>query len=81
MGYDSLKVLAEAMKRGNSAEPAVVASNMRFIKDWQGVTGNYVFDLQGDVVGKHSYFQFLDQNKFIYLDAPPEMENTVGSTH
>ena len=72
LGYDSFKILFEAMKLSKSAEPAVVASNMRFIKDWQGVAGSYTFNLQGDLVGKDSYFSYLDQNGFIYLNVPAE---------
>lgn len=76
LGYDSFKILFEAMKRSKSADPSIVASNMRFIKDWQGVTGNYSFDLRGDLVGKDSYFKYLNQTRFIYFDAPAEKEET-----
>ena len=66
-GYDSLKIIFESMQRSKSAEPSVVASHMRFLKDWQGVTGSYTYDLQGDLVGKSSYFKFLDQSQFVYV--------------
>lgn len=69
IGYDSFKIMFEAMKRGNSAEPSVVASHIRFIKNWQGVTGTYNYDLRGDLVDKESYFKYLKQNSFVYFDS------------
>ncbi|MEI6205667.1 MAG: ABC transporter substrate-binding protein [Desulfuromonadales bacterium] len=77
LGYDSLKILFEAMKRSKSAEPSVVAANMRFIKDWQGVSGSYTFNLQGDLVNKESYFQYIDQTGYKYFDAPSENKEKV----
>ena len=74
-GYDTLKLLIEAMKKSKSADPSVVASNMRFIKNWRGVTGNYTFNLKGDVQDTISYFKYLNQTRFIYFDAPKEAED------
>jgi ABC-type branched-subunit amino acid transport system substrate-binding protein len=75
LGYDSLKILAEAMKRSKSADPSVVASNMRFIKNWQGVTGKYTYNPKGDLEGKTSYFKYLNQTRFIYFGAPEKAED------
>ena len=74
LGYDSLNILIEAMKRSNSADPSVVASNMRFIKDWQGVTGYYTYNLKGDLEGKSSYFKYLNHNRFVFF-GDPEMDD------
>jgi branched-chain amino acid transport system substrate-binding protein len=74
LGYDSLNILVEAMKRSKSANPSVVASNMRFTKDWQGVTGRFTYDLTGDLEAKTSYFKYLNQTRFIYFDAPEKAE-------
>ena len=74
-GYDSVKILVEAMKRSKSADPAVVASNMRFIKAWQGVTGSFTYNLKGDLEGKKSYFKYLNQTRFIYFDAPKKADD------
>lgn len=70
VGYDSLKILIAAMKKSKSADPSVVASNMRFIKNWQGVTGSYTYNLKGDLEGKKIFFKYLNQTRFIYFDAP-----------
>jgi len=74
LGYDSIKLLLEAVKRGKTADPAVVASHLRFLKDWEGVAGIYTFDLKGDLVNKDNYFKYLNQTRFIYFDAPDEEE-------
>lgn len=74
LGYDSMNILAEAMKRSKSADPSVVASNLRFIKNWPGVTGSFTYNLRGDLVGKISYFKFLNQTRFIYFDIPQKAE-------
>jgi branched-chain amino acid transport system substrate-binding protein len=74
-GYDSMKILVEAMKRSKSADPSVVASNMRFIKNWQGVMGNYTYNLKGDMEGSRIYFKYLNQTRFIYFDAPKKAED------
>lgn len=70
--YDSLMLITEAMKLSNSAEPLVVASHMRFLTNYQGATGNFSFNLQGDPVHKEIYFKYLSQTGFTYLDAPAE---------
>ena len=75
LGYDSVRLLLEAIKRGKSADPAVVASHLRFVKDWEGVAGGYSFDLKGDLINKENYFKYLNQTRFIYFDAPDEEED------
>jgi ABC-type branched-subunit amino acid transport system substrate-binding protein len=68
LGYDSLYIIYEAMKRSKSAEPSLVASHMRFIKNWQGVTGSYSFNLEGDLVDKESSFKYFNHGRFVYFD-------------
>lgn len=75
LGYDSLKLFLDAVKRGKTADPTVVASHLRFFKDWEGVAGNYTFDLKGDLINKESYFKYLNQTRFVYFDAPDEEED------
>jgi branched-chain amino acid transport system substrate-binding protein len=75
LGYDSLKILLEAMKRSKTADPSIVASNIRFIKDWKGVTGTFTFNMKGDMENKESYFKYLNQTRFIFFDGPNEDED------
>lgn len=51
-GYDTLKLLAYAMKTAKSTVPARVADVLHGTKDWPGVTGLFTFDKNGDVVNK-----------------------------
>lgn len=80
LGYDSLHLLAEAMERSKSTDPAVVASHMRFLADWQGVTGSYTYNRVGDVVGKESYFKYLTESGFVFFDDQPAADAEGGET-
>ncbi|WP_156396399.1 ABC transporter substrate-binding protein, partial [Noviherbaspirillum sp. Root189] len=46
--YDSIMVMAEAMKKANSADPAKYLPELQKI-NYKGVTGNIVFDPKGDI--------------------------------
>lgn len=62
-GYDAMKVLINAIEIGGSAVPAKVSANLRFMKDWDSITGKYSFNLNGDVLGKKIYFKILSEGK------------------
>jgi len=46
--YDSVKVMAEAMKTANSADPAKYLPALKAVQ-YKGVTGNIAFDEKGDI--------------------------------
>jgi branched-chain amino acid transport system substrate-binding protein len=48
--YDAARVIVDAMKRANSAEPAKYLAELPKT-DFQGVTGHIRFDAQGDLAG------------------------------
>jgi len=48
MGYDAVFVLAEAMKKANSTEPAKILAELKKIQ-FTGVTGPIAFDDKGDL--------------------------------
>ncbi len=48
--YDAARVMVDAMKRANSAEPAKYLAELPKT-DFQGVTGHIRFDAQGDLAG------------------------------
>ncbi len=50
MGYDAAKVLADAMTRAGSADPAVVRAALAATKDFQGVTGKISIDSERNAV-------------------------------
>jgi ABC-type branched-subunit amino acid transport system substrate-binding protein len=58
-----MKVLANAIELGGSAVPAKASANLRFMKDWASITGEYSFDLNGDVLGKKIFLQILSEGK------------------
>lgn len=51
LGYDAVRVLAQAMREAQSTEPDKVAAAMRGLRGFQGVTGAFSFDQSGNLVG------------------------------
>jgi branched-chain amino acid transport system substrate-binding protein len=51
--YDSVKLLALAIKNANSTKPDDIAKALHAIKGYKGVEGTYTFDGNGD--GLHGY--------------------------
>lgn len=65
-GYDSLKLLAEALEKSPSAVPIVVANTLRFMEPWIGSTGVFAFDHNGELKGKVLFFKEMsDKGKFL----------------
>lgn len=67
-GYDAVRVLAYAMRETNSPVPIIVASAIRILQDWQGVTGSYVFTFDGDISGKKIFFKEFRRGKFEFME-------------
>lgn len=71
-GYDTLKLIAHAMGKADSAVPARVAAALRATRGWQGVTGLSTFSEKGDLVGKPLAKVVVQDGKFVYFqDKPP----------
>lgn len=70
-GYDTLKLIAHAMTRANSAVPAKVATALRGTRGWQGVTGLSTFSEKGDTVGKQLAKVVVQDGKFVFFHASP----------
>jgi len=47
--YDAVKLMADAMKRADSADPAKYLPELAKTSGYQGVTGNISFDEKGDI--------------------------------
>nr|VFK67883.1 MAG: ABC-type oligopeptide transport system, substrate-binding protein [Candidatus Kentron sp. UNK]VFK73168.1 MAG: ABC-type oligopeptide transport system, substrate-binding protein [Candidatus Kentron sp. UNK] len=69
-GYDAVKLLTHAMVESGSRIPAVLASTLRFVENWEGVTGKYSMTLNGDVLGKEIYFKTLKNKIFAFQKRP-----------
>jgi ABC-type branched-subunit amino acid transport system substrate-binding protein len=59
LGYDSIHLLAYAMKEAQSSVPIVVATKLRYMKPWIGITGIHQFQENGEIKGKKYFFQKL----------------------
>jgi len=55
--YDSLNLLVHVIRRSRSRVPVILASTLRFLPYWVGVTGVHAFDFEGNVEGKKFYFK------------------------
>ena len=66
-GYDSVKLLAEAMKKANSTEPDRIAAVLHKVGDWPGVSGLHTFNEKGDVAGNLIVKKIMHNGNFEYL--------------
>jgi branched-chain amino acid transport system substrate-binding protein len=64
--YDSVRLLALAIKNANSTKPDDIAKALHNIKGYKGVEGTYTFDKNGD--GLHGYnIVKNDQGKIVFV--------------
>jgi len=67
-GYDAIKVLGHAIEKGGTSTPIVISTNLRFLKNWNGVTGAYSFTQRGGIIGKTIYFKTVIKDKFVFVE-------------
>ncbi|WP_310463062.1 ABC transporter substrate-binding protein [Sphaerotilus sp.] len=58
-GYDSMMLLARAIKSAKTTRTSAVMSALHFMPYWVGVTGLHAFDAHGELRAKHYEFQQL----------------------
>jgi branched-chain amino acid transport system substrate-binding protein len=68
LGYDAVRVLAQAMREAGSAEPDKVAAAMHGLRGFRGVTGAFSFDEKGNLVGMPIRKIVVRGGEFHYLD-------------
>lgn len=66
-GYDTVDLLAYAMRKAGTTVPAKMAAVLHKTRGWVGVTGRYTFDANGDVVHKPMVFKIVKNGRFQYL--------------
>ena len=66
LGYDTLRLLYDAMVLGGTAHPDTVRTSLRQLKDYQGASGRINFDENGDVVQYPRLFIIRDGNAIPY---------------
>jgi len=72
--YDTLKLVAEAIKRAQNTNPQKIAEALRSLKNEEGVANSYSFDERGEVINKKVFLKIVSGKKFIYLDSSNEVE-------
>lgn len=70
LGYDAVRVLAQAMREAQTTDPSLVAGAMHRLTDFQGVTGAFSFDDAGNLVGMPIRRIVVRDGAFAYLDEP-----------
>jgi branched-chain amino acid transport system substrate-binding protein len=68
LGYDAVKLLAFAIQKSGSTVPVDISSTLRFMKQWQGVTGSYSFKMNGEFNGKTIYFKEVRKGRFEFIE-------------
>ena len=66
LGYDTVHLYAEAVRRAGSIVPADVAATLRNMT-WRGVTGAHRFDAKGELKDKKIIRKIVRNGKFDYL--------------
>jgi branched-chain amino acid transport system substrate-binding protein len=61
--YDALKLVAFMIHKSQSTNPYVLASNLMFLENWEGVTGKHNFSESGDVINKTIYFKKIQNQQ------------------
>ena len=77
-GYDSVMLLVTAIDKAQSTLPTTLASTLRYIPYWVGVTGLHAFNDQGEILGKHYYFQIMKDHQWHQIPniySPYTLEN------
>ncbi|HEX8246390.1 MAG TPA: ABC transporter substrate-binding protein [Longimicrobium sp.] len=67
LGYDAVRVLADAIRRARSTAPDRVAAALHDTRGWNGVTGPFTFDADGDLPAKPITLITVRGGRFEYL--------------
>jgi branched-chain amino acid transport system substrate-binding protein len=74
LGYDCVRLLAQAIRHGNSAGPEDIARALHAMPPWKGVTATFQFDEHGDLVARPIAMSVVRAGRFEYLEsAAPEL--------
>lgn len=67
LGYDAVHLLAQAMRKANSAVPDKVAQALHATQGWQGAAGKLTFDVSGDIPDKKIGIKKVQDGHFVDL--------------
>jgi len=66
-GYDAMMLLATAIKKAKSLDPELIASQLKYMKNFDSIFGKYSLNRKGDVVDRGIYVKRIKNKKFKYL--------------
>jgi branched-chain amino acid transport system substrate-binding protein len=67
-GYESLQLIAHAIKATNSYSPAVLADYLREMEPLQSILGDVSFNEYGEIDGRDIYKKAVVDGQFKYID-------------
>jgi ABC-type oligopeptide transport system substrate-binding subunit/ABC-type branched-subunit amino acid transport system substrate-binding protein len=68
LGYDAIQLFAQAIRQSHSIAPITLSSTLRFLENWNGVTGSYSFVSDGGITGKSYFFKQVQNEEFVFVD-------------
>ncbi|MBF0450345.1 MAG: ABC transporter substrate-binding protein [Candidatus Magnetomorum sp.] len=68
LGYDALQALEQAVRKSSSIVPIDIATSMRLIDDFNGVTGTYSFLSDKKMPDQPLFFKIAHENNFKFLE-------------
>ena len=75
-GYDALKLLAFSINKGDSQRPVVIDTTLRCIKEWRGVSGDYIISKNGSICPNQIFFKQFKSGMFEFIE--DHFENNIG---
>ncbi len=67
-GYESLQLIARAIRQTNSYSPTVLADYLHEMQPWQTVSGAISFNQNGEIDGREIYKKTVVNGQYQYLD-------------
>lgn len=67
-GYESLQLLAHAIKETDSCSPPVLATYLHKMKPFNTLSGNITFNQYGEIEGRNIYTKVVENGQFRYVD-------------
>ena len=65
-GYDSVRLIAHAIREGGSAAPEKIAETLHAMEEWEGLLGNFSFNDRGEAEGIAVYQKEVRNGEFSY---------------
>jgi len=67
LGYDALRLLAEGIRHAGSSAPDRIAASLRQLDGWPGVTGQFTFTADGELVERALVTTIVRDGAFRYV--------------